>query len=251
MNRILISKDKINNYIDNNIEINGNNILFKKDGYYYIEYIECSKISLCITIDENVCVNLIEVSFDNEIEINNKYYVNGCLKLNKFFSNRSNNENIVFDLNSKGARIDYNFSNICICDEKYHIVINHNNLNTVSNINNRSIAMDNSKLNFVIDSNVSKYMNKSILNQNTRIITFGDSDCSIMPNMYIDCDDVEARHGSTIGIVNRDNIFYLMSRGINYNESLKLIIKGFLFSNISSSFDIRSRIFKIIDMYWR
>ena len=78
--------------------------------------------------------------------------------------------------------------------------INHNGNETVSNINNRSIAMEGSKLDFVINSIVKKEYENSILNQNTRIVTLGESDAKISPNMFIDCDDIEARHGSVIDL---------------------------------------------------
>ena len=149
------------------------------------------------------------------------------------------------------ARIDYNFSNICLINENYLIDINHNASKTISNISNKSVAMDNSRLKFVINSNVSKKMSDSVLDQSTKIITFGDADASISPNMFIDTFDVVAKHGSVIGTVDDETMFYLMSRGITYNEALKLVIKGYLLSNINIDFNIRAKIIKIIDMYWR
>ena len=44
--------------------------------------------------------------------------------------------------------------------------------------------------------------------------------------MFISEEDVTAIHSSTIGSINEEDLFYLMSRGISYNDSVKLIIKG-------------------------
>ena len=43
----------------------------------------------------------------------------------------------------------------------------------------------------------------------------------------------------------------MMSRGISYNDSIKLYIKGLLLMNSKYDYDIRSKIFNVIDMYWR
>ena len=42
-----------------------------------------------------------------------------------------------------------------------------------------------------------------------------------------------------------------MSKGISYNEALKLLIKGYLFSNIDVLGDIKKKIMDIINVYWR
>ena len=111
--------------------------------------------------------------------------------------------------------------------------------------------MDGSNLDFVINSIVKKEYEKSVLNQNTRIVTFGLCDTKISPNMFIDCDDIEARHGSVIGTFKDEMVFYLMSRGIEYNDCIKLLVKGYLFSNIDADASLREKIFNVIDMYWR
>ena len=69
--------------------------------------------------------------------------------------------------------------------------------------------------------------------------------------MFIELDDVEARHGSVVGTFKNDQVFYLMSKGISYNNALKLLIKGYLLSKIEVSQDVRMRIMRIIDRYWR
>lgn len=79
----------------------------------------------------------------------------------------------------------------------------------------------------------------------------GECDTKIEPNMFIDLDDVEARHGSVIGTFKDDQVFYLMSKGISYNDTLKLLIKGYLLSKIEVSVDVRIKMMDIIERYWR
>ena len=251
MNSIIVTNNSIVSECENVI-IKKNKITFLNSGNYLINYENSNKVNLIFELDSDINVNLSEISFYNDLVINNSYVINrGYLTVNKFYSNKSVDEKIKIDLNSMNARIDYNFSNICLINETYLIDINHNACKTISNISNKSVAMDNSRLKFVINSNVSKKMSDSVLDQSTKIITFGDADASISPNMFIDTFDVVAKHGSVIGTVDDETMFYLMSRGITYNEALKLVIKGYLLSNINVDFNIRAKIIKIIDMYWR
>lgn len=249
MNKIFVSKGKIISDSEN-IKIDGNNIIFINSGTYFLEYENITEINLCISVLDNIDVVLFESAFLKDIKVNNKYIVNkGLLIVNKFYDNDSVIEEIDIDLFNNG-KIEYKFSNICKNRESYVININHLGESTVSNISNKSIAMDLSKLDFVINSIVAKEYEKSILDQNTRIVTLGESDAKISPNMYIDCDDIEARHGSVIGTFKDDMLFYLMSRGIEYNDAIKLLVKGYLFSNMDSDSSLREKILNVIDMYW-
>ena len=250
MNKILISKDKIISNSDK-VLVNGNVIKILASDTYLLEYENINEINLCISVMDGINVTLYESCFLDNIKVNNKYIVDGgFLCVNKFYNNDSVLENIDIDLFNTG-RIDYKFSNICKNNESYVININHNGVGTVSSINNKSIAMDSSKIDFVINSRVGKKYEKSVLDQNTRIVTLGNCDAKISPNMYIDCDDIEARHGSVIGTFKDDMVFYLMSRGIEYSEAIKLLVKGYLFSNIDTDNGLREKILNVIDMYWR
>lgn len=251
MNKILVSRNKIISE-SNKVKIDGNIICLLDSDIYSIEYNDINEIKLFIEVSNGVKAVLLESSFLDDIKVNNRYIIkDGELSVNKFYDNNSVLENIDIDLLCEGSKIDYKFSNICKNEEYYLININHGNKNTISSINNKSIAMDGSKLDFVINSIVKKEYEKSVLDQNTRIITFGDSDSHISPNMYIDCDDIEARHGSVIGTFKDDMVFYLMSRGIEYNDAIKLLVKGYLFSNIDADSGLREKILNVIDMYWR
>ena len=250
MNKIVVNNNKIK-IDDSNILFNDNEIIFNESGNYLIEYVNSSDIKLEFVI-KNVNVNLLEYSFDEKITVENKYTVDhGSLRVDKFYNNERVKEKITIDLCSYNDKVDYYFSNICRCEEYYTMDINHKNKNTFSNISNKSIALKNSKLDFIINSNVGKKCNGSVLDQNTRIVTMGECDTRISPNMFIDLEDVTARHGSVVGTFKEDQLFYLMSKGISYYDSLKLLIKGYLLANINVNLELRQKILNIIDVYWR
>jgi Fe-S cluster assembly protein SufD len=249
MNKILVSKNKIESDIDG-IICKDNVITFKDSGEYVLEYTESGEYNITFNINKNI--KIIESSFDNDLIINNNYIIdNGSLNVVKFYNNQSVNEIINIDLLKDGDKVDYCFANICKYEERYTINMNHKCKKTISNITNKSIAFGKSILKFIINSNVYKDCIKSVLDQNTRIVTMGECDASISPNMFIDLDDVEARHGSVIGAFKEDQVFYLMSKGISYSDTLKLLIKGYILANLSVHFELRKKIIEIIDTYWR
>ena len=251
MNRIIVNRNRIDNYKDDEIEINNNKIWFYKDNKYEMEYIDCDDVRLEFMID-NVKIEILDYSSDNYLKIKNIYNINnGSLRIDKFYNNKMVDEEIDFNLMQDGDRVDYNFATISLGEENYIINVNHNNKNTISNIDNRSVALKNSKINYTINSRVLKDCVKSMLDQNTRIITLDECEAKISPNMFIDLDDVIAKHGSVIGTFKEDQVFYLMSKGISYNDTVKLLIKGYLLSKIRVNVDIRMKIIDIIDMYWR
>ena len=48
-----------------------------------------------------------------------------------------------------------------------------------------------------------------------------------IPGLEICADDVRCTHGATVGKIDPDEVFYLLSRGIPYQEAERLIVEGF------------------------
>ena len=69
-----------------------------------------------------------------------------------------------------------------------------------------------------------------MLNENT--------DFYAKPELEIYADDVKCSHGSTSGNLDKDALFYLMSRGLSYKQSKKLLINGFLLDVVEKITDL-------------
>ena len=70
---------------------------------------------------------------------------------------------------------------------------------------------------------------KSIANQESRVLMLSENargDAN--PILLIDEDDVEAGHAASVGRVDPEQLYYLMSRGISQTEAERLVIHGFL-----------------------
>lgn len=248
MDKIIVDNNKVVNYRDSSILIKGNEIKFSKDGNYTLEYINSSDINLNIEVIDSVNVNLFIISADNKLKVNNTYKLgdNSVINLDKFYYNDSVKESLVVNLGGISSRFNYRFSSISKGEEEYHIIVNHNNHKVNSNVVNKCICLDKSKISMTIDSVLDKGNNDCVMDQTSRILTLGEADATIRPNMFIEEDSVEARHGSVVGRIDEEEIFYLMSRGIGLEDAIDLVIKGFIFSNLNVDMEKRGRIFQII-----
>ena len=250
MNKIKIVNNEIIPCNYDGIKINEDDLIFEKNGNYYIDYIDSNSINLNIVIQNNVCVNLFEYAYGNNILISNTYNIGnkGELILSKFCYNNETNEVINVYLKGDKSSIKYNFSSVSKGNDRTKINIHHLGNESSSNIYNRTVARGGSSNYFDINSYVDNDVKDCYLNQHTKIITLGESDNRINPNMFISEESTTAIHSSTISNIDKDSLFYLMSRGIDYNTSVKLIIKGFIISNITVDDEKKSEILNILDL---
>ena len=58
-----------------------------------------------------------------------------------------------------------------------------------------------------------------------------------IPGLEILANDVRCTHGATVGRVDRDQLFYLMARGLSRSEAERLIVRGF-FSGVLDRIDL-------------
>lgn len=58
-----------------------------------------------------------------------------------------------------------------------------------------------------------------------------------LPILEIEADDVRCKHGSTTGRIDDEQVFYLMSRGLSYQEAQRMIVQGF-FETVITEFPV-------------
>jgi Fe-S cluster assembly protein SufD len=49
-----------------------------------------------------------------------------------------------------------------------------------------------------------------------------------LPNLEIEADDVKCSHGASVGQLDEESLFYLMSRGMSHEQAERLVVLGFL-----------------------
>ncbi len=63
--------------------------------------------------------------------------------------------------------------------------------------------------------------------ENRNLLLSEDAHADSIPGLEILANDVRCTHGATIGRVNREELFYLMTRGLPRAEAERLIVRGF------------------------
>jgi len=123
----------------------------------------------------------------------------------------------------------------------YHLLFSKSdsNIGTVSKIihedenaksiqKSKNILQDKTKAIFDALIKIENSAKGSITHQNSQAILLNDGALmASKPQLEIYIDDVEASHGSTIGELDKDQLFYLRSRGISEAEAKKLLILAF------------------------
>ena len=108
-------------------------------------------------------------------------------------------------------------------------IINHLTENTKSYQLIKSVLEDSSKAAYQGKIFVNSKAQKTDGYQLSKAILLNkDSEFNAKPELEIYADDVKCSHGSASGSLNEDSIFYLMSRGLSYQQSRELLINGFL-----------------------
>ncbi len=119
-----------------------------------------------------------------------------------------------------------------INNNKHHeirTIINHLTENTKSYQLIKSVLEDSSRAVYQGKIFVNPKAQKTDGYQLSKAILLNkDSEFNAKPELEIYADDVKCSHGSASGSLNEDSIFYLMSRGLNYQQSRELLINGFL-----------------------
>ena len=143
--------------------------------------------------------------------------------------NSSLNETIV--LNAEGATC--NILNVLLVGGsgvlESNIMLEHMCKETISDFANYAIAVDETQMVLNNNAKIVKGASKSVVRQKAKGLTLSKSaKIKAMPNLYIDEYDVIANHAASIGSISKEDLFYLMSRGLDEKEASKLIVLGFV-----------------------
>lgn len=100
---------------------------------------------------------------------------------------------------------------------------------TSSSLTNYAISKDNATIIVNNNATIKQKASSSVAHQATKGLTLSKtSKIKALPNLYIDEYDVIANHACSIGSINKEDLFYLMSRGLSEAEASKIVIMGFV-----------------------
>lgn len=232
-------------------DINDNNVIYLIDN------------NANLNIKSNLNVKILDISNNSNIKItinsnsNVEYMILESSNSNREFNlyGNLNITEISLDKTKENLNVnllDYesNFESKCLSfvsniDSCFHVNVNHLAKSTNSNVSNIGVALNGGSLLFDVVGKINKGMNKSNCRQLSKgIVMDNDSKVDAKPVLLIDEYDCFANHGASIGKVQDEDLFYLMSRGLTKNEAFALILEGIIRPFIDSIYldDYKNRI---------
>lgn len=170
------------------------------------------------------------VKRDNSDTSTNVSVYNGEAKMNiiDIANNDSSNE-YTLTLENENSNVDISIASVSKNNSQKKYKVNSKNMigYTSSKIDCFGIVEDTSLLKYDITSFIKNGAKKSIVNQNSKILLFDKQSIGINnPILEIEENDVKANHGSSIGMIDEETLFYLTSRGIKDEDARKLVSFG-------------------------
>lgn len=124
----------------------------------------------------------------------------------------------------------------------YNTIQEHNAPDTTSDINFRVALKDTSSSVYQGIIRVDKAAQRTNAYQsNKNLLLGGEAKADSVPKLEILADDVKCSHGATVGPVDREQLFYLRSRGLTAVEAEQLVVMGF-FRKVLEQFPVASTI---------
>lgn len=115
----------------------------------------------------------------------------------------------------------------------HHTLIDHQSPECITDQLYKSVLAGTSRSVFdgrVVIRPQSQKANSSQMNNNLLLSLQAEADSK--PSLEVYADDVKATHGSTVGQMDRDEVFYLQSRGISRDRAVQMLSRGFAFDLI-------------------
>lgn len=110
----------------------------------------------------------------------------------------------------------------------YRMVINHIGRNTSSDVFLKGAVEDHAQSIFTGLLRIEKdAIRSSAFETNRNLVLSEHAKAHSVPNLEILCNDVVCGHGSSVGPLEKEHLYYLQSRGISRTRAERMLIRGF------------------------
>ena len=159
---------------------------------------------------------------------------NSELLYNRFSNNNNMNNNIVINQNNNSS-LEFNYSIIAKDKGKLDFVSNVVGSGNKTNIRVRAITKDKGSLVLkCVTDNKNNTLDNELL-ESLKILMLNDEESIIIPDLLVASNEVAVNHEATISGINKDELFYLNSKGIDEYTAKELISDGFIINNLNLS----------------
>ncbi|MBR3364801.1 MAG: SufD family Fe-S cluster assembly protein [Solobacterium sp.] len=132
-------------------------------------------------------------------------------------------------LKESGAKALLSSASLVNERKEYNIEVANLAPHTFGEIRNYAVVLADGRLMIDAIGRIVKGAYRSESHQTSRALSFADGQRSeILPELLIDENDVQASHAMSIGRVDEDQLYYMMSRGLSIEQCTSLISTGYL-----------------------
>jgi Fe-S cluster assembly scaffold protein SufB len=230
--------DSENQNLVDNIEIIANNaskatIVIKYISDNFVQAYHNGIIKVCAKENSNlniVIVNLLNNSSNNFIAIENNFEANSKVKYCIVdFGGKNSITNYYSNIEGKSA--DNSLNTIYLGKENQLFDLNYiaelRGEKSNIDIEVQGALKDNSKKHFKGTIDFKKGCKKATGNENESCMLLSDTAKSLaLPMLLCSEEDVEGNHSSSAGKIGEKELFYIMSRGFELKEAMKLIVRA-------------------------
>ncbi|MBO4359144.1 MAG: SufD family Fe-S cluster assembly protein [Erysipelotrichaceae bacterium] len=236
------------------MKINNGDTLSFSDGFSVYEIDEQGDMSFSIDSENtcNVFIRIIDASdidikgkFKNgdstilfwndsvsDVKVTEEYEVSEGCSLNLSYgecNSASMERKLSVDLSGNGSSSNVSTATLTGRNKKYDIEIKNEGIDTHGDMKNYAVVLEKGRLMVNAVGRIAKGAKKSTSHQVSRALSFDKGQSTtILPQLLIDENDVQASHAMSIGKVNEKQLYYLMSRGLDIKECTMLMSLGYL-----------------------
>lgn len=187
-------------------------------------------------VEENASVKLEKIQNESKKAVrlysfNADLAANSNFEYHSFnFGAKSNREDVEVNINGEGAEATVNGLYVLEGDRKSHhkVIVNHNAAHSQSHQLYKGILKDEARAEFNGLIEVARDAQKTDADQlNKNLLLSKDSHVDSRPQLNIFADDVKCAHGSTVGRLSDDELFYLQSRGLTKEDAHTVLTYSF------------------------
>ncbi len=132
-------------------------------------------------------------------------------------------------LRQSGATALLSSASLANCAKNYNMQVVNFAPHTYGNIENYAVVLEHGKLMIDAIGKIVKGAYASESHQTSRALSFAQGQTStILPELLIDENDVQASHAMSMGRVDDEQLYYLMSRGLSMRQCTALLSTGYL-----------------------
>ena len=112
--------------------------------------------------------------------------------------------------------------------KNYNITVNHFSSNSYSECNVFGVSKNNSHIKFDLTAKIDDLSLSNKCKQSISGILLSNNSSIIgAPNLIINTNSIKAEHSLSIGKINQNKLFYLISKGLSKKDALYLLVMGY------------------------